>query len=168
MPRSAIALGSNLGDPLRQLQAARDALRSLAVPGSPFLQAPLFRSTPVDCPPDSPDFLNTVVELDFDGSPEQLLAATREIEHALGRRRGPERHAPRAIDLDLLYCGDQLRDTPQLELPHPRLGQRRFVLEPLAAIRPDLVLPGHTRRIAELLATLDPAEPPLERLTTQW
>ena len=161
MPRAGIALGSNLGDRLAHLAAARRALDAIAHPGSPLLAAPIYQTEPRLCPPGSPDFHNTVIELEFDGTPHALLALTREIERRLGRTRGPERNAPRVIDIDLLYLGDHLIDDTTLTLPHPRIHERRFVLQPLADIRPNLVLPGHTRSIATLLASLPPDEPPL-------
>ena len=164
MPRVGIALGSNLGDRLGNLQAARDGLREIAMPGEPFLQASIYQTEPLLCPPGSPLFLNTVVEIGFSGGPIELLDLTRAIERMLGRTDSSERNAPRIIDVDLLYFGDEIIDTAALVLPHPRLGERRFVLQPCAEIRPGLILPGHTRSIAELLANLQSAEPPLVRL----
>lgn len=164
MARVGIALGSNLGDRLGNLQAARDCLREIATPGEPFLQASIYQTEPLLCPPGSPLFLNTVVEIDYAGSPFELLDLTRAIEKKLGRTESSERNAPRVIDVDLLYFGDEIIDTAALVLPHPRLGERRFVLQPCAEIRPGLILPGHTRSIAELLANLQSAEPPLVRL----
>ena len=168
LPRAAgLALGSNLGDRLAHLAAARDALKELAAPGE-FLQAPIFATAPVDCPDGSPDFLNTVVEFPFAGTPEELLDATQAIERQLGREPRPLRNAPRPIDLDLLYLGDLQHQHHRLQLPHPRLHLRRFVLEPLAGIRPRLVLPGHRLDVAAHLAALDSSEPPLRLVTTRW
>ncbi len=164
MPRIGIALGSNLGDRLGNLQAARDCLREIATPGEPFLQGSIYQTEPLRCPSGSPLFLNTVVEIGFAGNPFELLDITRAIEKKLGRSIVPERNAPRIIDVDLLYFGAEIIDTAELTLPHPRLGERRFVLQPCAEIRPGLILPGHTRSIAELLADLESAEPPLVRL----
>ena len=164
MPRVGIALGSNLGDRLGNLQSACDCLREIATPGEPFLQASIYQTEPLLCPPGSPLFLNTVVEIDYAGSPFELLDLTRAIEKKLGRTESSERNAPRVIDVDLLYFGDEFIDTAALVLPHPRLGERRFVLQPCAEIRPGLILPGHTGSFAELLANLQSAEPPLTRL----
>ncbi|MES2923627.1 MAG: 2-amino-4-hydroxy-6-hydroxymethyldihydropteridine diphosphokinase [Verrucomicrobiota bacterium] len=152
MPRAGIALGSNLGDRPANLQAARDCLREIATPGEPFLQASNYQTEPLLCPPGSPQFYNSAVEIDFKGDAFELLELTQAIEKRLGRTGTPERNAPRVIDVDLLYFGDEIIDTETLELPHPRIGERRFVLQPLAEIRPELVLPGQTRSIAELLA----------------
>lgn len=154
MPRAGIALGSNLGDRHANLQAALDALRAIATPGEPVLAAPVYQTTPLFCPPGSPDFLNTVVEIAFNGTALELLEKTQAAEAALGRVRGTERNAPRVIDVDLLYFGDEVIEYDALVLPHPRIGERRFVLQPLADIRPELVLPGQTRSVAEMLAGL--------------
>lgn len=154
MPRAGIALGSNLGDRLGHLRAAIDQLREIATAGEPVLTAPIYQTEPRLCPPDSPDFLNTVVEIDFAGSPIDLLKHTRAIEKRLGRSAAAQRNAPRVIDLDILYLGDETSTGDLLELPHPRIQERRFVLQPLADIRPDLILPGHDQTIAALLAEL--------------
>lgn len=161
MARAGIALGSNLGDRLARLREAVSRLRAIAAPGEPVLEAPVYQTEPRFCPPDSPDFLNTVVEIGFHGGARELLEKTRAIEKELGRVRGGGRNAPRTIDIDLLYLGDERRDEADLELPHPRLAERRFVLQPLADIRPDLVLPGRALTVAELLERLDSDEAPL-------
>lgn len=165
MPRVGIALGSNLGDRLAHLEAARQALRDIATPGAPFLQAATYQTKPLLCPPGSPYFYNSVVEIAFEGDPIALLEMTQAIEKKLGRIGVHERNAPRIIDVDLLYVGDEIVDTEELVLPHPRIGERRFVLEPLADIRPELVLPGQTKSIGQLLASLKSEEPPLTGVT---
>jgi 2-amino-4-hydroxy-6-hydroxymethyldihydropteridine diphosphokinase len=162
--RCGIALGSNLGDSRQLLREAIAALRGIAVPGEPFLEAPVYRSAPLACPAGSPDFLNTVVELAWHGTPHGLLEKTRGIEQQLGRNRGAERNAPRTIDLDLLYCGDLETDDADLTLPHPRIAERRFVLQPLADIRPGLVLPGMSISVRALLENLADEGPPLTPL----
>lgn len=154
MPRVGIALGSNLGDKESNLQAARDCLREIATPGAPFLEASNYQTEPLLCPPGSPLFCNSVVEIDFNGNPFELLELTQAVEKKLGRNATPERNAPRIIDVDLLYFGDEIVDTEDLVLPHPRIGERLFVLEPLAEIRPDLVLPGQLQSIFEMLDRL--------------
>lgn len=163
-----IALGSNLGDRLAHLRAAVDALLRVA-PGTRLLAAaPLYETAPVDCPDGSGSFYNTVVEIDADLEPLALLRALRRIEAELGRPGAHERHAPRTVDLDMLYAGGVTLHHPDLTLPHPRLQERRFVLQPLADIRPDLVLPGQTQDVAALLATLDSPEPPLQLVMRDW
>lgn len=161
MPRVGIALGSNLGDRKANLIEAIRALGELAQAQEPFLKARIYQTEPLHCPPDSPDFLNTVVEFSFDGTAEELLKKTRAIETKMGRTPNPQLNAPRVIDVDILYLGDEQCDSPDLVLPHPRLHQRRFVLQPLADIRPDLVLPGHTKCIANQLDELKSDEAPL-------
>lgn len=161
MLRAGIALGSNLGDRLANLREAYRQLKVLAIPGEECLTALIYQTEPKFCPPGSPDFLNTVVEIVFEGSAMDLLKAGRVIEKSMGRERGAERNAPRVIDIDLLYFGDEQWATEELELPHPRIGERRFVLEPLADIRPELVLPGELETVAELLAMLPYDEAPL-------
>ena len=165
--RAGIALGSNLGNRLRHLQDARDLLQGIDEPGS-LLQAPMYQTEPVACPPESPDFYNTVVEIRYAGSAHDLLDATQAIEFRLGRIASPERNAPRVIDVDILYFGDERIDGGLLDLPHPRLTSRRFVLQPLADIRPDLVLPGDQVSIAEHLRHLDSQEPPLTTVQAVW
>ena len=165
--KAGIALGSNLGNRLKHLQQARDLLAKLAVPGS-FRQAPVYQTEPVACPDGSPDFYNTVVEFDYAGSAHDLLDATQAIEFRLGRVAISERNAPRVIDVDILYFGDQRIDGEILDLPHPRLAERRFVLQPLADLHPDLVLPGDQVSIAEHLRHLDSQEPPLVTVQAVW
>lgn len=166
--RTAIALGSNLGDRLGNLQAARDQLIQLADPAQPFLQASIYHTAPVACPEDSPDFLNTVVAFSYDSTPEDLLGRTQQIEIKLGRVRDGTPNAPRTLDLDILYFGDKQISLPSLELPHPRLTKRRFVLQPLAEIQPDLILTGQTSSIHQLLLSLPKTEATLERFQTSW
>ncbi|MEI6654016.1 MAG: 2-amino-4-hydroxy-6-hydroxymethyldihydropteridine diphosphokinase [Verrucomicrobiota bacterium] len=168
MPRAGIALGSNLGQRLANLQAAVEHLRRIARPGDALLQAPVYQTAPVDCSAGSPDFHNTVVEIGYDGTPIDLLKHTQAIESALGRTSGTEHHAPRVIDIDLLYFGDTIHAADGLTLPHPRLTRRRFVLQPLADIRPDLVLPGDQLTIAKHLARLVSNEPVLTLVQAVW
>ena len=138
MPRVAIALGSNLGDREENIAAATEALRELSTPGEDFLTASLHDTAPQNCPPDSPRFLNTVVELHYDReNPLELLEKTQELELSLGRERNPIRNAPRVIDIDILLFGETVLDHPRLQLPHPRIAERPFVLLPLKEIRPD-------------------------------
>lgn len=155
MARAGIALGSNLGDRHAHLAAAIRRLRLLAVPTTPVLEASFLETPPLNCPPGSPDFLNTVVEIEYAGTPFELLDHLQNIERSSGRIRGAIRNAPRTLDLDLLYFGDLTLSGEALELPHPRLSERRFVLAPLAEIRPDLILPGQRRSIREILSQLE-------------
>lgn len=139
MARAGIALGSNLGDAAANIALAIARLEAISIPGEPVLKASILRTAPVNCPPGSPDFLNTVVEIAFDGTPRELLSHTQRIERDLGRVPNPVRNAPRVIDVDILYLGDEVHNDGDLVLPHPRMMERDFVLLPLAEIRPDLV-----------------------------
>ncbi len=161
--RAGIALGSNLGDRMAHLRAALAALREVHTDGHPLLAAPVYQTEPRFCPPGSPMFLNTVVEIAFIGGAEELLAFTRSTEVRLGRARVPERNAPRVIDIDILYLGDETLSHSSLALPHPGIRERRFVLQPLADIRPELILPGHPASVRETLEELVTDEPPLAR-----
>lgn len=141
MARVGISLGSNLGDRIAHL---RDAVARLAAVRSSehLLLSPVFETEPVDCPEGSGAFFNAVIEIETDRPPLDLLAATQAIEREMGRPEVRAVNAPRTIDLDLLYYDDLAMRSPGLELPHPRMFQRAFVLKPLAAIRPDLVPAG--------------------------
>lgn len=151
-----LALGSNLGDRPRHLRAARDFLSALHEGQEPPAISAIYETDPVDCPPDSAPFLNAVMEIVTALPPEDLLTRTEEFERQLGRKARRERNAPRPIDIDILYAGDRVIRTRELLVPHPRLTLRRFVLQPLADLRPDLVLPRETRCVADLLALLPP------------
>ncbi len=153
--KTAIALGSNLGGRLANLTTGREAILRLAGVSSPVLHSRVYETEPVGTGPDARPFLNAVMEVEFTGDPLALLAALRAIESALGRPTRHPRNAPRTLDLDILYLGDLVRHAAPLILPHPRLHLRRFVLAPLHDIRPDLILPGQTHTIAEVLARLD-------------
>jgi 2-amino-4-hydroxy-6-hydroxymethyldihydropteridine diphosphokinase len=168
MPCVGLALGSNLGNRLANLRAARDLLVLLGRPAGGFLQAPVYQTSPVQCPPDSPDFYNTVVEIDYAGMPAELLEQTQRIEVKVGRAAAAPRNAPRVVDVDLLYFGELTVAASGLVLPHPRLTRRRFVLQPLADIRPDLKLPGDPLSIAEHLQRLTSDEPPLTLVRAEW
>lgn len=134
-----IALGANLGDPLRTVRAAITALQEM--PNARFIAgSSLYRTAPVGLK-HQPDFINAVVELETALAPAELLTRLFAIEAAFGRVRSI-RNAPRTLDLDLLLYGDQILDLPELTLPHPRMTERAFVLAPLAEIAPDLAIPG--------------------------
>jgi 3-methyl-2-oxobutanoate hydroxymethyltransferase len=155
-----IALGSNVGDRLSHLHAALGALAGL---GELRAVSAAYQTSPVDCPQDAPSFLNAVVELRSALKPESLMAALQSIESRLGRPEQRAWHAPRPIDLDILYAGDFVVTEEQLTIPHPRLAQRRFVLEPLVSILPALMLPGFDRSVKSLLEGLVSDELPLLR-----
>jgi 2-amino-4-hydroxy-6-hydroxymethyldihydropteridine diphosphokinase len=150
-----LSLGSNLGDRLANLAEA--TRRILALPGVRRLAAsPVYETDPVGVQPQYRHlaYLNAVLIVASDTPVETLAESLRGIEHDLGRRRGADRNAPRPIDIDILYAGQEQRATAALEIPHPRWAQRRFVVQPLADVRPGLVLPGSDRTIAQILAGL--------------
>lgn len=154
MMRCGIALGSNVGDRLAHLRAGRAALMALhAGPEAPLFSS-IYETEPVDCAAGTEPYLNAVVEIETAAEPQALLEALLQIERAEGRPAEHGRNAPRTLDLDLLYAEEAIIQSPSLTLPHPRMTERRFVLQPLAEIRPALVLPGAARPVAELLMAL--------------
>jgi 2-amino-4-hydroxy-6-hydroxymethyldihydropteridine diphosphokinase len=154
--RTAVALGSNLGDRLENLRAARRAILGLSNLKPPILCSSVYETDPVDCEQGARKFLNVVVEFEYEGDPGSLLEQLIAIEEALGRKRDHPRNVSRTIDIDLLYCGDyQQTENQRLQLPHARMHLRNFVLQPLADIRPELILPGQAKSIRELLAEVE-------------
>ena len=117
--------------------------------------SPIYETEPVDCEPDAGKFLNAVLEIEYDGDPSELLEQLVRVEESLGRKRDHTRNISRKIDIDLLYTDDLSVENERLQLPHPRLDQRKFVLQPLADIRPDLTLPNQTKTVRELLAQIE-------------
>ncbi|WP_395740711.1 2-amino-4-hydroxy-6-hydroxymethyldihydropteridine diphosphokinase [Prosthecobacter sp.] len=149
-----IALGSNLGDRAANVRRGIEMLMG-RVPGIRMnASAKVYETEPVGCAPGTQAFLNTVIEVAAECRPEELHAHLKAVEQALGRPEQRERNSPRTLDLDLLYADDVVSDDPVLTLPHPRMHLRRFVLEPLADIRPELVLPGQRETVADLLRAL--------------
>ncbi|MCE9610278.1 MAG: 2-amino-4-hydroxy-6-hydroxymethyldihydropteridine diphosphokinase [Chthoniobacter sp.] len=153
--RAGLAFGSNLGDRLAQLRLARE--RVVAMPGvtAPVLGSHVYETEPVGSGPNAGAYLNAVLEVEFDGQVITLLDGMQRIEAEFGRPSKRPRNAPRTLDLDILYAGNLVLSNDEVVIPHPRLHLRRFVLVPLADIRPDLVLPGQHHTIVELLARLD-------------
>jgi 2-amino-4-hydroxy-6-hydroxymethyldihydropteridine diphosphokinase len=149
--RVAVALGSNLGDREAHLTTAASRLASLV---AGLQLSPFFDTAPVDVAP-QPRFLNAAAVGWTMLSARELLDGLLAIEAVHGRER-PHTGAPRTLDLDLILYGDAVIDEPGLEVPHPRFRGRRFVLEPLAAIAPDLEDPVTGKRVSELLAELPP------------
>jgi 2-amino-4-hydroxy-6-hydroxymethyldihydropteridine diphosphokinase len=149
--RTAVGLGSNLGDRLHNLRAARKAILGLSTVKPPILSSPIYETDPVDCERGAEKFLNAVVEFDYEGDPANLLEQLIRIEEGLGRRRDHAKNVSRTIDIDLLYCGDRNIENERLQLPHPRMHLRKFVLQPLADIRADLVLSGQKKSVTNLL-----------------
>jgi 2-amino-4-hydroxy-6-hydroxymethyldihydropteridine diphosphokinase len=151
--RTFVGLGSNLGDREGTLRAAVGRLRGL--PETTVVRVSALRNTDPVGNVDQPRFLNGAVELETGLPPRALLVALLELELAFGRDRGAvPAQGPRTLDLDLLLYGQEQIDEPGLQLPHPRLHERRFVLEPLADLDPALEVPGKGS-VETLLAKLD-------------
>jgi 2-amino-4-hydroxy-6-hydroxymethyldihydropteridine diphosphokinase len=152
MARAYIGLGANLGEREAALDAAVAALG--ATDGIEVVAVSTFRETdPVDYL-DQPRFLNGAAAADTTLAPRELLDALLAVERSLGRTREGRRFGPRTIDLDLLLYGDESLDEPGLTVPHPRLHERAFALEPLAELDPGLVVPGQGP-VETLLRKLD-------------
>lgn len=153
-PWVLVALGANLGDPESQILRAMDRLDQLV--GARVRRSRLYRSEPLDCPPGSPWFVNAGVAFEAPSrlNPESLLKELQSIERDFGRVPKTVLNEARPLDLDLIAWGGERRDTPFLVLPHPRTPLRRFVVEPLADVLPDFVLPGQSKTLAELLVGL--------------
>lgn len=153
--RAFVGLGSNLGDRLAQLRAGVEGVRA-SEPARLVAVSPVFETRPVGGP-EQDDYLNAVVALDWAGDARALLARLLDLEREAGRVRR-ERHGPRTLDLDVLLFGDEILDEPDLEVPHPRMHERGFVLEPLRLLAPGLVHPRLGERIATLAERVrDPA-----------
>lgn len=149
--RSAIALGSNLGDSLSILQ---EALKILAQTPSVTLQAQSSWYQTAAVGPPQPDYINGCALLDVELTPQELLNSLLKIEAQFGRIRR-ERWGPRTLDLDLLLFDDLILETPTLQLPHPEMTQRAFVLVPLAEIAPHWIEPTSGKAIAQLVQRVD-------------
>jgi 2-amino-4-hydroxy-6-hydroxymethyldihydropteridine diphosphokinase len=153
MANAYIAVGANLGDRAGTIRAALERLD--AVPGvSVQSKSRLIETEPVGPVRDQPKFLNGAARLETELDPRELLAALLAVESELGRVREGAPGGPRPIDLDLLLYGEERVDEPGLTVPHPRMHERRFVLEPLAELQPGLKVPGKGT-VEALLAKLD-------------
>ena len=140
MTRAYVGLGANLGDRERTLRAAVDALA--VVDGVEVVSVSLLRDTEPVGVGQQPLYLNGAAELETTLTARELLDRLLAVEERFGRVRIPGEHGPRTLDVDLLLYGDQMIEEPGLTVPHPRLHERRFVLEPLAELAPGLVVPG--------------------------
>jgi 2-amino-4-hydroxy-6-hydroxymethyldihydropteridine diphosphokinase len=152
MARAFVGLGANIGSRRATLKRALELLGE--EDGIEVVAVSRFRETDPVGFVDQPRFLNAAAALETELPPRELLDRLLAVERALGRTREGARYGPRTVDLDLLVYGEERLDEPGLELPHPRLHERRFALEPLADLDPELVVPGRGT-VSTLLAELD-------------
>jgi 2-amino-4-hydroxy-6-hydroxymethyldihydropteridine diphosphokinase len=151
--RAYLGLGSNVGDRLANLRAAVEQLRERGV--TVVAESSVYETAPQGEILDQRDFLNAAIAIETDLGPEELLDVCKEIERALGREAGGPRHSPRPIDVDLLLLGDVEYGSERLTLPHAEVSSRRFVLEPLLELDPELALPDGTRLADALAPVMD-------------
>lgn len=157
----AVSLGSNLPylnrSPREIVLAGMESLRQISLDSQ---SSSMYLSEPIDCPLDAEDFINAamVLRVDAKTSARELLMVLQGIETEYGRQRSGVQNQARTLDIDIISYGNQQLESPDLILPHPRAARRRFVLLPLAEIHPELVLPGQSANIAQLLANLSAGE----------
>ena len=162
------SLGSNLYNRKRLLMQAKNLL--LSAPCTRFVdQSPIYETTPVDVKPEYRDmaYLNSVVIVESGLPLESWSSYIGKIEDNLGRERTEDRNAPRTIDIDMIYADKQIVDSHGLEVPHPRWAERRFVVQPLCDVRPELILPEARKPVSEILETL-PADQGLSLFDERW
>lgn len=156
---TGISLGSNLGDRLAHLKDAKRLIRGLAgvrITAQSFV----YETSPVDVPEQFEDlpFMNAVLLIETTLEPPILLAKFKDIEKSMGRATDADRNAPRPIDIDIIFAGNMRVDETGLSVPHPRWASRRFVVQPLCDLRPDVTLPGQNRTVRDLLSALPPGQ----------
>lgn len=165
---TGFCLGSNMGGRLRLLSQAKMLL--LLEPQVSFVdQSPAYETEPVDVRPEyaAMRFLNAVLIVESPYTAEEWLPKIKKVEEVLHRVRTEDRNAPRTIDVDILFCGDQVVDSDLLTVPHPRWAERRFVVQPLADVRPDMVLPGTNSPVAKILAQM-PNKDDVRLFSEKW
>jgi 2-amino-4-hydroxy-6-hydroxymethyldihydropteridine diphosphokinase len=170
LPEIGFSLGSNLGDRVAHLRAAAKALLAADPSAELAGKSSLWETEPVDVRPEFQHlkFLNAVLILRSALPPRTWLAHIGDIERRFGRARiAGDKNAPRELDIDIIFAGDELIGTGALVVPHPRWAQRRFVVQPLAELRPNRILPGAARSVADILDTL-PGAGDLQRLDEVW
>jgi 2-amino-4-hydroxy-6-hydroxymethyldihydropteridine diphosphokinase len=153
-----VALGSNLGDSRKIILDAMARLQKFS--DETILKSSLWQTSPVNCPLDSPKFANAVVGLipKKNEKPESLLGKLYELETEFGRKPKLILNEPRPLDLDLITFGNVIKNSPDLILPHPRAHLRKFVLQPLNEIVPELILPNQSKTISQLFAEFSSEE----------
>jgi 2-amino-4-hydroxy-6-hydroxymethyldihydropteridine diphosphokinase len=165
--RAAVALGSNLGERLANLRNARKDISALSGALPPMRSSAIYETEPVGCEKGAGKFLNAAIEFGYAGEALELLRQLAAIEKLWGRPGAHAKNVSRTIDLDLLYFGQLEIETADLQLPHPRIAEREFVLRPLADIRPDLVLPRQSESVSALLLRFTNATE-VVRLDLEW
>ncbi len=162
------SLGSNLYNRKRLLMQAKNLL--LSAPRTNFVdQSPIYETTAVDVKPEYQNmaYLNSIVIVESGLPLESWLSYIGKIEHNLGRERTEDRNAPRPIDIDMIYADGLTVDSDGLEVPHPRWAERRFVVQPLSDVRPELVLPQAHQSVSEVLGSL-PQDEGLSMFDEKW
>jgi len=164
-----LSLGTNLGDRVRNMSRAREAILSTQ-DAVEVGRSSLWETEPVDVKAEYQHlkFLNAVLIIETALSARDWLGYLAKMEGDFGRtREAGDKNAPREIDIDIIFAGDQLIGSGGLVVPHPRWAERRFVVQPLAELQPDRILPGSKRTVAEILSAL-PGEDELVRLDEEW
>lgn len=165
--RAGVALGSNLGERLANLRNARKDITALSGVRPPMRSSAIYETEPVGCEKGAGKFLNAAIEFGYAGEAQDLLRELAAIEIGHGRPAAHLRNVSRLLDLDLLYFGDLEIETAELQLPHPRITEREFVLRPLADIAPDLVLPKQIESVHALLLQI-PDRGTVVRVALEW
>lgn len=163
-----IAFGSNLGNRLSNLRQAKRLLLNHCSNPEEASFSPVYETEPVDCPANNNSFFNAAANFPLSMPPQEVLSLCMRIEQAFERPVEREKNAPRTIDLDIIYAGPLKQNTKDLTIPHPKIYERRFVLEPLSTIMPSLVLPNQNKTILEHLTDIESSELPLKRITNNW
>jgi len=165
---TGFSLGSNLGDRLLRLRQAKTLLlldSAVSLVG----QSKVYETEPVDVKAEFQQlkFLNAVLVIESPYSAEEWLPKIKRVEYLLKRERGEDRNAPRTVDVDILFSGDEIVDHDLLTVPHPRWAARRFVVQPLADVRPELRLPGADGPVQRILERLPPGND-VRLFTKNW
>ena len=165
---TGFSLGSNMGGRLHLLRQAKTLI--LLEPQVKFVdQSPVYETEPVGVKPQykSMKFLNAMLIVESPYTPAEWLSKIKKIETTLHRVRTEDRSAPRTIDVDIIFAGDQIVDSDLLQIPHPRWSERRFVVHPLADVRPGMVLPGTKEPVQEILAGM-PNDDDVRLFSEKW
>jgi 2-amino-4-hydroxy-6-hydroxymethyldihydropteridine diphosphokinase len=163
-----LSLGSNLGDRLDNVRQARTKISSIQ-DVNVVVSSPVYETEPVDVPREYAglSFLNAVLIISSNLDTDNLLNKLLSIEKTMGRELTSGRNSPRPIDIDIIFAGDRVIRRKNGGIPHPRWSQRRFVVQPLSDVRPDLLIPGENRTVDEVLLTL-PLTPKVVLFLQRW